>query len=86
MRRTATSPILRPGLSAGLVALALAGCMPAASGEPPRPTMANPASVHCIERGGRLIAVRTPQGERNDCLLPSGERIDEWALFRRDRR
>ncbi|CEJ12345.1 hypothetical protein BN1110_02643 [bacterium YEK0313] len=48
--------------------------------------MANPASVHCIERGGRLIPVRTPQGERNDCLLPGGERIDEWVLFRRDNR
>ena len=75
-----------PGLAAGFAALALAACVPAGGSERARPTMANPASVHCIERGGRLIAVRTPQGDRNDCLLPSGERIDEWALFRRDRR
>lgn len=77
---------LRPAFLAGSVALALAACVPAASSERPRPGMANPASVHCLEQGGRLIPVRTPQGQSNDCLLPSGERVDEWALFRRDRR
>ncbi|BEH72878.1 hypothetical protein GBS0709_19950 [Edwardsiella tarda] len=45
--------------------------------------MANPAARYCSDQGGKLIPVETVQGQRNDCLLPSGERLDEWALYRR---
>ncbi|MFZ4832991.1 DUF333 domain-containing protein [Rouxiella sp. Mn2063] len=52
--------------------------------KPPVAGMANPASVHCINRGGKLDIVKTSDGEAGYCTLPSGERIDEWTLFRRD--
>jgi putative hemolysin len=44
--------------------------------------MANPASVHCINAGGKLTMKRTPQGEFGMCKLPSGKVCEEWALFR----
>jgi putative hemolysin len=46
--------------------------------------MANPASVYCKKLGGTLDTVKEPAGEAGYCTLPSGERIEEWALFRRD--
>lgn len=67
--------------------LLLSGCTTAEREAPKPPNtigMANPASVYCQQKGGKSIAVKMPQGERADCLLPGGERIDEWALYRRD--
>lgn len=59
------------------------GC--SAHQESERPVgMANPASVYCIDQGGKLEMVKTPEGEVGYCNLPSGERIEEWALFRRN--
>ena len=71
---------------AGLALLALAACTTAQDAAKPAPGvgLANPASVYCGDRGGRLVAVQTAAGVSNDCVLPSGERIDEWALYRRD--
>ncbi|KAA5955377.1 MULTISPECIES: DUF333 domain-containing protein [unclassified Pantoea] len=46
--------------------------------------MANPASVYCEKIGGKLDIVKGPDGETGYCTLPSGERIEEWALYRRD--
>lgn len=47
--------------------------------------MANPASVYCQQRGGKLEIVKDKDGgEVGYCSLPGGERIEEWALFRRD--
>lgn len=46
--------------------------------------LANPASVYCQKVGGSLEIVKEPAGEVGYCILPSGERIDEWALYRRD--
>lgn len=44
--------------------------------------MANPASVACIQAGGKLEIVRTDRGEQGLCTLPSGQRCEEWAFFR----
>jgi putative hemolysin len=58
----------------------------AAAAAPPPPKtigMANPASVYC-SKGGNRFPVQTPQGVRTECKLPSGETLDEWALWRRD--
>ena len=46
--------------------------------------MANPASVYCSEIGGKLEIVNTDKGQVGYCTLPSGERIEEWTLYRRD--
>ena len=69
---------------ATLCALALASCACSPSDKPHVPVaeMANPASVNCINAGGKLIIKRTLQGEFGMCQLPSGKVCEEWALFR----
>lgn len=47
-------------------------------------TMRNPAASWCVHSGGRLSQIRTDAGTTEYCTLPSGERIEEWALFHRD--
>jgi hypothetical protein len=71
--------------------IALAAAMLAACASPAEPPakpgpigMANPASVYCAKLGGKLDIVKERDGEVGYCTLPSGERIEEWALFRRD--
>lgn len=46
--------------------------------------MANPASVYCQQLGGELDMVESDSGTTGYCTLPSGERVEEWALYRRD--
>jgi putative hemolysin len=43
---------------------------------------ASPASLNCIQNHGKLEIRQTPEGEKADCLLPSGKRCDEWEMFR----
>lgn len=47
--------------------------------------MANPASVYCVNQGGKLDMLKTEKGTVGYCTLPSGERVEEWALFKRDK-
>ncbi|OQX04804.1 MAG: hypothetical protein BWK73_35220 [Thiothrix lacustris] len=51
-------------------------------GTPQAVRAANPASLNCLQNHGTLEIIRTPEGERADCLLPSGKRCDEWEMFR----
>jgi putative hemolysin len=46
--------------------------------------LSNPASQACIAAGGLLELETTPQGQGqvSMCVFPSGERCEEWALFR----
>jgi len=60
----------------------LAACS-AQTDKPQRIGMANPASVYCEKMDGKLDIVKGPNGESGYCTLPSGERIEEWALYRR---
>ena len=46
--------------------------------------MANPASVYCEKLGGTSKITDTAQGQVGICTLPSGEKVEEWALYRRD--
>ncbi|MBO9353505.1 DUF333 domain-containing protein [Bordetella petrii] len=65
-----------------VVAVALlAGC--ASQGQQPV-GMANPASVYCKEIGGSLQIENTSAGQVGICVLPTGERIEEWELYRRE--
>ncbi len=67
------------------VAAMTAGCQTTPKEEMPMIGMPNPASVWCMEKGGRLEIVKDKDGnESGVCVLPSGERVDEWTLFRRD--
>ena len=44
--------------------------------------MANPASVFCVEKGGRLEAKKDADGgEYALCHLPDGRVIEEWEYF-----
>jgi putative hemolysin len=46
---------------------------------------ANPASEYCVKRGGKVVIEKEANGdERGICHLPNGDKIDEWALFRRE--
>jgi len=62
-------------------ALLAAGC---AQNAPAPLTMKNPAAAYCVEQGGKSEIVTTSKGQTGYCTLPSGERIDEWTLYRRD--
>lgn len=44
--------------------------------------IANPASSYCIEQGGSLEIENQDDGQVGYCTLPSGERIEEWQLYR----
>ncbi|WP_293712509.1 DUF333 domain-containing protein [Stenotrophomonas sp. UBA7606] len=47
--------------------------------------MANPASEHCVKKGGKLEIRKNAEGaEYGVCHLPDGSQVDEWELFRRD--
>jgi putative hemolysin len=70
---------------------------PAADDQPPAPEpattetpptagggagLANPASVNCVERGGRLEMIEGPGGTSGVCLFDDGSRCEEWRFFR----
>ena len=65
-----------------LIAIFLAACAP--QQEVPKQTLANPASTHCIDVGGTLEIKTEANGQVGYCHLPSGEVMEEWALFKRD--
>ena len=77
--------MLRPAL-VSLALMTLGACAPQASDKEdlvPRVGMPNPASVHCVEQGGRLEARRSPQGDETGfCVFKDGRQCEEWALLR----
>lgn len=46
--------------------------------------IANPASVHCANLGGKLETRTGDGGEYAMCHLPDGTVCEEWALFRKE--
>lgn len=72
--------------AAGAVTAAvLSGCQTTSTEDLPEIGTPNPASVWCMEKGGRLEIVKDKDGNESGlCILPNGERVDEWTLFRRD--
>ncbi|HKE84686.1 MAG TPA: DUF333 domain-containing protein, partial [Vicinamibacterales bacterium] len=45
--------------------------------------LANPASTHCVEQGGKLGIERRPDGaEFGVCFLEDNRQCEEWALLR----
>lgn len=49
---------------------------------PPSVGLANPASVFCVQQGGKLRMVTTAKGVHGICVLPDGREIEEWTYFR----
>lgn len=69
--------------------LGLMACSPGRNAQgqtaPQRVGMANPASEHCVKKGGKLEIRKNAEGaEYGICHLPDGTEVDEWELFRRD--
>ncbi len=49
----------------------------------PVAAIANPASTHCADVGGRLAIEKTPRGdEYGVCLFEDNRQCEEWALLR----
>jgi putative hemolysin len=44
--------------------------------------IANPASVNCEEKGGKLEIRKSPAGEYGVCIFGANRQCEEWALFR----
>lgn len=44
--------------------------------------IANPASVNCINNGGKLSLVEKPEGQVGICTFSDGIVCEEWAYFR----
>ena len=51
--------------------------------QPPGAQLANPASVHCSEKGGILkIETRPDGGQYGVCIFTDNYQCEEWAMFR----
>ena len=49
----------------------------------PVAAIANPASTHCVDVGGRLAIDKTPRGaEYGVCMFEDNRQCEEWALLR----
>jgi len=46
--------------------------------------VANPASLFCIEKGGKSQIVETEAGQAGICKFDDGSECDEWAFFRKE--
>jgi len=55
----------------------------AAPSAAPVAAIANPASTHCADVGGRLAVEKTPRGaEYGVCMFEDNRQCEEWALLR----
>ena len=47
--------------------------------------IANPASVNCTQKGGRLEIRQDAKGEYGVCMFADGRQCEEWVLYRDDK-
>jgi putative hemolysin len=47
--------------------------------------LANPASVFCVQSGGKSEIRQGSRGQYGVCILPDGRVVEEWAYYRRMR-
>src|SRR5512136_915896 len=65
----------------GMVLLAACSLKPASP--TPETNMANPASVYCEQKGGKLELRQDASGAvAGICIFPDGSECDEWAYYR----
>jgi putative hemolysin len=43
--------------------------------------LANPASVFCVQSGGKSEIRNGPRGQYGVCRLPSGRVVEEWSYY-----
>lgn len=79
---------MRKIIGLSIAAIVLSGCVSEKDNTDAKKTpaigLANPASVYCRDTGGTLEIVDSTEGQIGYCILPSGEKIEEWTLYRRD--
>lgn len=63
--------------SIGFIFLALLAVVPERAW-----ALANPASVFCVQSGGKSEIRKGPRGQYGVCRLPDGRVVEEWAYFR----
>jgi putative hemolysin len=44
--------------------------------------LANPASKHCVDVGGKLVIEQGEGGEMGVCVFEDNRQCEEWALMR----
>jgi putative hemolysin len=68
---------------AGIASLALGLAAVACGGDDDNDdvTLANPASVFCVEQGGEIVIDEVADGQVGICEI-DGERIEEWEYYR----
>ena len=49
-----------------------------------RVNIANPASVNCVNNGGKLKILENEKGQYGVCVLPDGKECEEWAYYRKE--
>lgn len=64
------------------IAAALTASLLLAAGSGPVFALANPASVFCVQSGGKSEIRTGAKGQYGVCRLPDGRVVDEWAYFR----
>jgi putative hemolysin len=47
-------------------------------------SLANPASVNCLDQGGRSVMQEGPLGQYGLCYFEDNRACEEWAMFRGD--
>jgi len=62
--------------------LMIYGCSTQNNANPTAPGLANPASVSCLEKGGKIEIKETSAGQQGICRFSDGSFCDEWAFFR----
>ena len=74
--------------AATVVIFLVTGCSGASAretaGDPQAPMaqIANPASTHCLEKGGKLEMMREEAGIFGVCVFDDGSRCEEWRFLR----
>jgi uncharacterized protein len=64
--------------SIGLVVLAMMAAGPESAW-----ALANPASVFCVQSGGKSEIRNGARGQYGVCVLPDGRVVEEWTYFRK---
>ena len=64
--------------SIGLVVLAMLAVGPESAW-----ALANPASVFCVQSGGKSEIRNGARGQYGVCVLSDGRVVEEWAYFRK---
>ncbi|MCG8708914.1 DUF333 domain-containing protein [Brenneria sp. 4F2] len=46
----------------------------------------NLATAYCENKGGKVVTIKSTNtsGKSTKCLLPTGEFIEQWKLYKRD--